>query len=97
MARKLTLALIGGLIAASIFGGVASAHVHGVTPLKQISVDNPNSGGNGTNGTPADDANGGPIAGLIPATVGSAPLVPGPIADEDDLTGGWMATGDNAP
>ena len=53
----------------------ASAHVHGITPLS-CGPANANAGGNGTNGTPADDANGGPIAGLIPTTVGSG-AIPG--------------------
>ncbi len=35
---------------------------------------NSNSGGNGTNGTPADDAIGGPITGLIPRDLGNAPI-----------------------
>ena len=56
---------------------VASAHVHGITPLSCEGVGNSNSGGNGTNGTPADDANGGPITGLIPRDVGNAPIAPG--------------------
>lgn len=55
----------------------ALAHVHGITPLLGCTVDNPNSGANGTNGTPADDANGGPIAGLIPRDTGNAPLTIG--------------------
>ena len=69
--------------------GTASAHVHGVTPLSQCTVDNPNSGGNGTNGTPADDANGGPIAGVIPITVGNSPLSVG--------DGGFGATAGHCP
>ena len=70
----LLLALVLLLMLAAV--PAASAHVHGVTPLGQCTVDNANSGGNGTNGTPADDANGGPIAGLIPTTVGSG-AIPG--------------------
>jgi hypothetical protein len=53
---------------------VASAHVHGITPLTCEGVGNANSGGNGTNGTPAAAANGGPITGLIPRDVGNAPV-----------------------
>lgn len=45
-----------------------NAHVHGVTPLLQCSVDPANAGANQTNSTPAAAANGGPITGLIPAT-----------------------------
>lgn len=89
MKRRFVLALAGGLMAAAMSGGVTSAHVHGITPLGVITVDNSNSGGNGTNGTPADDANGGPISGLIPRDTGDAPLAPG--------DGGFGATGDNAP
>ena len=56
----------------------AFAHVHGVTPLNCDGVpNNANAGGNGTNGTPADDANGGPIAGIIPIGTGNASFTPG--------------------
>ena len=54
----------------------ASAHVHGITPLL-CGIGNANSGGGGTDGTPADAANGGPITGLIPRDVGNAPLTMG--------------------
>ena len=91
MKKKLLMAVVVSMIAAMMFGGVASAHVHGVTPLAQITVDDANSGGNGTNGTPADDANGGPIIGLIPRDTGNSPLTGGP------GSGGFGATGDNAP
>jgi len=56
-----------GLVAAP-----AMAHVHGITPLSGCTVDNANAGGLGTDGTPADDANGGPITGLIPRDTGNA-------------------------
>ena len=59
---------------------VASAHVHGITPLLNLActgVDNSVTGGNATNGGPADDANGGPISGLIPRDTGKAPLTGG--------------------
>jgi hypothetical protein len=52
----------------------AAAHVHGITPLLGCSVDNPNSGATATDDTPAAAANGGPISGLIPATVGKSSL-----------------------
>jgi len=58
----------------------ASAHVHGVTPLSNLActgVDNSVTGGNATNGGPADDAFGGPISGLIPRDTGEAPLTGG--------------------
>ena len=89
MKKKLLMAVVVSMMAAMMFGGVASAHVHGVTPLLDISVDDGNSGGNGTNGTPADDANGGPIKGLIPRDTGDAPLTGG--------DGGFGATDGNAP
>ena len=88
MKKRLLLAVVVSMMAAMMFGGVASAHVHGITPLLDISVDNANSGGNGTNGTPADDANGGPIIGLIPRDTGNSPLTGGP------GSGGFGATGD---
>jgi hypothetical protein len=57
----------------------SSAHVHGITPLLGLSchVDNTVTGANQTDSTPAAAANGGPISGLIPSTVGRAPLTPG--------------------
>jgi hypothetical protein len=66
---------------AGIFGlvpvGGASAHVHGITPLLQCSVVPANAGANQTDATPASADNGGPITGLIPRDVGSAPLTVG--------------------
>ena len=73
MRKKLSLAIVGSLITAMMFGGVASAHVHGITPLNDVPA-NENAGGNGTNGTPADDGEGGPIKGLIPRDTGNAPF-----------------------
>jgi hypothetical protein len=52
----------------------AAAHVHGITPLLGCTVDNSNSGAIATDDTTASAANGGPISGLIPATVGESPL-----------------------
>jgi hypothetical protein len=50
--------------------GWASAHVHGLTPLRCVGVEN--DGANRTDDTPAAAANGGPISGLIPsAEIGS--------------------------
>jgi len=47
----------------------ASAHVHGVTPL--LCTPAPaNAGANQANETPASATNGGPIAGVIPITMG---------------------------
>lgn len=67
------------VIPLSIGVGSAQAHVHGITPLFQLScvVDNRVTGANQTDNTPASAANGGPIAGLIPRGVGSAPLTVG--------------------
>jgi hypothetical protein len=49
--------------------GWASAHVHGITPLRCVGVDD--DGANRTDDTPAA-APGGPISGLIPsAEIGS--------------------------
>jgi hypothetical protein len=71
MRRFLISALAATLLALASFGS-ALGHVHGVTPLPCNTHDNANSGGNGTNGTAADDANGGPITGVIPFGVGNA-------------------------
>lgn len=68
-----SLALAGMLSAASV--GLASAHVHGITPLLCVGVTL--DGANRTNTTPAAAANGGPITGLIPRDVGNAPLTGG--------------------
>jgi hypothetical protein len=78
--RKFTISLLAGLLLAIASVGSALGHVHGITPLNcpGVTTENANAGGNGTNGTPADDANGGPIAGIIPTTTGSAPFTPGP-------------------
>jgi hypothetical protein len=66
------LALAAGLV----LPATGSAHVHGITPLLGLScdVDNTVTGANQTDSTPAGAANGGPISGLIPSTVGNAPL-----------------------
>lgn len=77
--RRLIAAVL--LAAALSLLSVASAfaHVHGVTPLNcpagtaDSVPNNTNAGGLGTDGTPADDANGGPIVGVIPVAMG-APL-----------------------
>ena len=69
------LALAAGLV----FPATGSAHVHGITPLLGLScdVDNTVTGANQTDSTPAGAANGGPISGLIPNTVGNTPLAVG--------------------
>jgi hypothetical protein len=53
----------------------ALGHVHGITPLRCVAPDN--AGANQTDSTPAALANGGPIVGLIPRDVGSAPITVG--------------------
>jgi hypothetical protein len=67
--------LVGGLVLGP--AASASAHVHGITPLLKCTVDSPNSGADRTDTTPASATNGGPISGLIPSTVGNAPLAVG--------------------
>jgi hypothetical protein len=47
----------------------ASAHVHGITPLRCTPAP-ANAGANQTDETPASAASGGPIAGVIPITMG---------------------------
>jgi hypothetical protein len=72
--------LVGFALAAGlVFPATGSAHVHGITPLLGLScdVDNTVTGANQTDSTPAGAANGGPISGLIPSTVGNAPLTVG--------------------
>jgi hypothetical protein len=55
--------------------GAATAHVHGLTPLRCVGT--AADGANRTDTTPAAAANGGPISGLIPRDVGNAPLTIG--------------------
>lgn len=75
--RRLAIVLGVTLALALALVAPAYAHVHGITPLRQCSVDNPLSGAERTDDTPAAAANGGPISGLIPRDVGQAPLAPG--------------------
>jgi len=65
------LAVAGGFVAALtvVPATAASAHVHGVTPLRCTPAP-ANAGANQTNETPASAVNGGPIAGVIPITAG---------------------------
>jgi hypothetical protein len=67
------------IAAGFIFPASSSAHVHGITPLFGLSchVDNNVTGANRTDSTPAAAANGGPISGLIPSTVGNSSLTVG--------------------
>lgn len=65
--------LVGTGVAMSAFvlvpASAASAHVHGITPLRCTPAP-ANAGANQTDGTPASAANGGPISGVIPITMG---------------------------
>jgi hypothetical protein len=72
-AAIVSLAIVGGFVL--IPAGTASAHVHGITPLRCVGVED--DGANKTDDTPASAANGGPISGLIPTDVGQASLVAG--------------------
>ena len=72
--------ILGGAIAGTLLlvpAGGASAHVHGITPLLRCGGDLSVTGANRTDQTPASSLNGGPIQGLIPRDVGSAPLTVG--------------------
>jgi hypothetical protein len=70
-AAIVSLAIVGGFVL--LPAGSASAHVHGITPLRCVGA--ANAGANQTDVTPASASRGGPISGLIPSTVGNAPLV----------------------
>ncbi|MDA1348273.1 MAG: hypothetical protein O3A47_05325 [Chloroflexi bacterium] len=72
--KKLLIALVFVVTLSIATAAPAFAHVHAVTPLLDCGQADVNAGGNGTNGTPADDATGGPITGLIPRDTGSSPL-----------------------
>ena len=78
-ARRRSRALIVALAVMSgmalLPAGPATAHVHGITPLRCVGI--ANDGANQTDFTPASAANGGPISGLIPTDVGNAPLTIG--------------------
>ena len=67
------LAIVGALTA--VPAGSASAHVHGVTPLRCVGAEN--AGAIQTDQTPASAENEGPISGLIPRDVAKAPLTMG--------------------
>jgi hypothetical protein len=76
VSRTLFVCLLSGSVAV-VPAAAASAHVHGITPLLQCSVVPDNAGANQTDVTPASSTSGGPITGLIPRDVGSAPLTVG--------------------
>ena len=61
-----TLGFTGALVLG--WAGAASAHVHGITPLRCVA---PHGGAIALEGTPAFLTNGGPIEGLIPRDTGS--------------------------
>jgi hypothetical protein len=73
--RRLLLSLALGLMLVLTTVGSALGHVHGITPLRCVGVEN--DGANQTDNTPASSLNGGPIHGLIPRDVGHAPLTGG--------------------
>jgi hypothetical protein len=68
------LAVVSGV--ALLPANSATAHVHGITPLRCVVPDiaADNAGANQTDNTPASATNGGPISGLIPSDVGNSPL-----------------------
>ena len=82
--RRIMLALIVVALLVVSFAPAAFGHVHGVTPLLQCTVDNANSGGLGTNGTPAAFPDG-PLAEF---------LIPSPLTFRE---GGFGATDGNCP
>jgi hypothetical protein len=71
---------VAGIVAAAMVAlGApdASAHVHAITPLRCTPAP-ANAGANQTDDTPAAAANGGPISGVIPVTMGgNVPLFGG--------------------
>jgi hypothetical protein len=66
--RGVAVGFAAGLLAV-VPATAASAHVHGITPLRCTPAP-ANAGANQTDETPASAANGGPIAGVIPITAG---------------------------
>jgi len=69
---KLRVLVATGLTATALVlipAASASAHVHGITPLRCTPAP-ANAGANQTNETPASAADGGPISGVIPITMG---------------------------
>jgi hypothetical protein len=76
MRRPITALLLGALLAVASLGS-ALGHVHGITPLNCLDGDPAHAGANRTNATRASSTVGGPISGLIPSTVGNAPLASG--------------------
>lgn len=88
--RILTGAACAAFVLALAPAGSASAHVHKITPLRCTPAP-ANAGANQTDSTPAAAANGGPISGVIPVTMGgNVPLEGGGFdaAVCDDFGGG---------
>ena len=80
VARRMRKIVMGAALAGTFVlvpAAGASAHVHGITPLLRCGGDLSVTGANRTDGTPAAEANGGPISGVIPIDVGSSPLTIG--------------------
>jgi hypothetical protein len=75
--RRIVLVTVLGGLAVLVPSSGASAHVHGITPLLRCGGDVSVTGANQTDNTPASAENDGPITGLIPSDVGSAPLTVG--------------------
>jgi hypothetical protein len=73
--RHALIALTAMAAVALVPVGPASAHVHGITPLRCVGSDN--DGADQTDETPAAAENDGSVTGLIPRDVGSAPLTVG--------------------
>lgn len=71
-ARSLVVALAIASGVALLPASAATGHVHGISPLRCVGVEQ--DGANRTDTTPAAAANGGPISGLIPRDVGNSPL-----------------------
>ena len=86
--RKMIIGLVLAMLLTLAAVVPASAHVHGITPLRDCGQANSNAGGLGANGTPAQ-APDGPIKGLIPRDVGNEPLTGG--------DGGFGATDGHCP
>ena len=70
------IAVIGATVAAlaAMTPATVGAHVHGITPLLTLANE---CGVTNVENTGANRAQGGPITGLIPVDVGSAPLTVG--------------------
>jgi len=74
MIRRITA--VGAVVAAAavVVASPASAHVHGITPLRTLATE---CGVTTLANTGANRAQGDPITGLIPTDVGQAPLTSG--------------------